>query len=962
MPVALLPPAPSPHPLGTVAQPRLTPPCLSPAGVPVNCLSEVPSGPMLPCSSSPVGVHKNLLSTKQVFLSTTLVQPGVPGSLLPHPSPLPCGSRLRPFSHPAFPQSPRRRRPSVARAVLRRPRSGSPVPLRRCVNLLRPALQAPCPSSLEPLFTRTGPDVLRLPYLAFPASPRFRSLDVDPSIVCTGDALSFKLCGRGARVEVDLFAPSAALSFCEPYKFQAFDDLASLNCIYFHDPHMMPGVVALAATHKAFGLFVVPVLPGARPLIQPRRTKKFKLPAAVPWFDFLLKHSVFNCPLPPGCFVSASGGDYKPGCGMLLVAANFGINAVSRAKRARRPETSIPIVCVTGWPATRKLGPVPDMWVMPSPFSEEDVPVPDTFQAADAVVVDAGPPPVPALSHWDTSVFESVAVGYPYPRVLSLGLEAMRQELDPYRGNRELPKVPFEQRVMTARDSGLVRAKMLKEVEDGYMHGPREHPPFYNSFVIPFGQERKYKYVAADDPLSDEFRLTTDLSSTDHGGPSVNDLCTSPRWLYPDFDANSIRDMLAWTGPRSRVSVRDIPKCFRTLKVAAHLLFLFVYRVVTVEFGVEYFTDLCFPFGWGPSEWSWVACGAIIDWCLYVLGVRMQYRHVDNYFQFLGAVPDVDALAKSKHADVCFARLGVPLHEQEDAVASFTGSGWEWSTDCADGEWSMVMICPLDKYQAYSSWVSEWVRLPTLSEKQLEKAGGVLMYVATGLPAVRAYVSPLLHAKSALKQCRLRTGVVRKAAKAPVVQEALLACELFLSGWDRRCPIVAGFGPCFRAAFRGWVDGCTDMTEVDSVPCIGGCLYDESSGVMDAFIHVLTPAEVELSTRSVSLSVPYIETLGAVIWFELYGRRCRAARVLLAVDSDTAQQVLSAMFSVDPLLLGLARRYRELLARDFIVARVRSVVGDLFNRVADDLSHDRVQVATRRVWESFGQTLRVRRV
>ena len=91
--------------------------------------------------------------------------------------------------------------------------------------------------------------------------------------------------------------------------------------------------------------------------------------------------------------------------------------------------------------------------------------------------------------------------------------------------------------------------------------------------------------------------------------------------------------------------------------------------------------DLCLPFGWRASEQAWEACGSVIDWALFKKGVTWMYRHVDNFFEFHGAVSTIKAVAASATTDNHFAALTVPLHEQEDAVDSLVGLGWQWSTN-----------------------------------------------------------------------------------------------------------------------------------------------------------------------------------------------------------------------------------------------------------------------------------------
>jgi hypothetical protein len=568
-------------------------------------------------------------------------------------------------------------------------------------------------------------------------------------------------------------------------------------------------------------------------------------------------------------------------------------------------------------------------------------------------------PPTPLTSHWNADLFERLSLSYPYARTREVALEAMRQQHDPYQGRRDTPKIPLRTRKISAHDSNVIREKFMEEVAKGDFEGPFSSPPFPNSCVIPNGTKRKHRYVPDDDPLASKIRITTDMSSTDHGGPSVNDLCTTPRWLTANFSASSLRDTLAWQGRGCRVTIRDIPNCFRTLKVPPHLLFLFVYKVITEEHGQEYFADKALPFGWAPSEYEWAGCGAIIDWALYWMSVHNQHRHVDNFFDILGPLPAHEALLLSQHTDRCFAELGVPLHEQEDAVNAFTGLGWEWTTDNPTGLWPMTMTMPLDKYSFYSSQIKTCLSAPSLSTKQISSICGILQFTSAGLPAVRAYVAPMLALSDYLKHSRPTHAP--PTPTPPIATEALSAVHQFLDNWDRHCPIVAGFGPCFQAEFRGWTDGCTTMSDDQPVPCVGGAFFDPNTphSPLEAFIHRLTPDESQEARRALRASVPWIEVLSAVLWVERYGHLCRCARVLLATDSDTGALVLQRMFSTEPHLMTLIRRFRLAIATHFITIRVRSIVGSHANPLADALSHNLPQASSQLAWRLFGRPINI---
>ena len=269
------------------------------------------------------------------YLSPGPAPPGPP--LLPFPSrgprrPLPCILQRHPSQLPAgvkHPCPPTAASPSSF--LLQNPLCGPgrpqlsfcPSPPSSCPSSAkRPRLLPPAASSSPAIPATTPQPHFSVPSLcgstSFALPTSSRTIDVHPSILFQIDALSSSL--RGVRVDVDLFAPSLERNFCAPYVWQPFDDLASLTCLLFHDPHHMPGVVACAAAHRALALFIVPVLPAAGPYIIPRAKTKAKAKAPEPWFDYLLRHSLLSFKIPRAAFRGPGGSNFAPHHGMMAVS------------------------------------------------------------------------------------------------------------------------------------------------------------------------------------------------------------------------------------------------------------------------------------------------------------------------------------------------------------------------------------------------------------------------------------------------------------------------------------------------------------------------------------------------------------------------------------------------------------------------------------------------------------------
>jgi len=371
-----------------------------------------------------------------------------------------------------------------------------------------------------------GPLVWSFPWHFEPDN--YRTVDVHPSIIYQIDALMAKLIGNQKRPDVDLFAPSDALAFCKPYSWRPFDDLASYNGLYFNDPERMSEAVAAAWAASAFGIFIVPVWIGEEPLVERPRTKSGKLRHAKPWFDLLMDDNYFVLAFPfSSNAISREGEPWPVHEQFMGVVADFGKNG-RVCKKYRRPERFVPIKIIPGWPACRRLGVAPEMWTMPSPLPP--TPVEDTFKGSTLFPPPppGAPPVAPSKSAWDCPSFAKLLSDYPYPGVSDIALRAMRGELDPYEGRRDVAK-DCPERVLPAAVKSQCRAKMASEAAKGNMDGPRPYVPFENASILPFGAAKKFKYAKEGSEESKIVRLTSDFSSNDHGGPSGNELCWSPR-------------------------------------------------------------------------------------------------------------------------------------------------------------------------------------------------------------------------------------------------------------------------------------------------------------------------------------------------------------------------------------------------------------------------------------------------
>jgi hypothetical protein len=417
-----------------------------------------------------------------------------------------------------------------------------------------------------------------------------RRLTLEPSIIPQIDGLLH--CCLGARIEIDVCAHRQDLAHTDPFAILPWESLGSVFGLYLHDWQHMPSVVAVAASHRAAGVFVVLANQGTdEPLIRVAGTT-----IDVPWFGFLMKHAklVFHIP-------RSSVKDMESAFDVVAVVADFGRNSVF--KRKQRQEKRLSLSSVAG--VSRLLSPIPCLFHQLSP---DVVPLPEDTDVArraptfgPCAQVDLG-----ALqpSAWPVDDFADSSVDYPCQMTRNLALQVMKGELDPFVGDRSKP-VDCVDRVYDSGEALVIRSKWLDLVEKGWAVGPSPWPFFPNSRVWPSGTVKKNKYNAS----CTEVRMKSDYSD---GLCSINDLCWSPDLLRPSVSAQLIGDVIIWSGRGTQVTVRDVPKAFKLNKANHELLFLHTSRLISAEFGTEFFLSLANDFGWSPSEWGWQCVLALI--------------------------------------------------------------------------------------------------------------------------------------------------------------------------------------------------------------------------------------------------------------------------------------------------------------------------------------------------------------
>ena len=772
-------------------------------------------------------------------------------------------------------------------------------------------------------------DIFMLPVWARP--PRPRGVQLDPSILRQVDGLLAAVCRY--RVEHDLFAPSLSESYCLGWGVEVFDCLAAFRGLYLHDFNFMPSLVALAASHKASGVFIVPDLracvKGAGPVLHVGDGK------TVFWFDFLVDHSFCTFEFSSSCLFPCPG---RPRSTVLAVAAQFGVN--NRPKK-KRPEDFFILQKTEGVP--RLLPVIPTTFLRASPLdpcsglSEECDKAP---AAPPFVVAEDQVGPMPSVSKWNVSNIRDATVGYPHPRVREVGLSVMDGSHNPFRGNLSKPVAQREQK-MSDNEAEKVRALCLKYVSKGFMWGPSATSPFAHARPYPPGLVPKHKYV-----LSSEFRLVSDISA---GSPSsVNDLTYVEKWISNYFSPAAFCDLAVSFGAGVRVSTGDIPDAFKMSPNNPVLLPLFVTSVTTSARGREFFCDLCNVFGWVASESGFRCCGALVCWALAAAGVEDIHFYVDNYFHFHPRGSDMSSRVSLVHEFL--AHLGVDIHKHTIGTKADV-LGWECELAAEGSRSPMILICPMDKYNHYLKFISCCGSMSCISLADIVSAIGIMTFLSAGFRAGGPYVGALgkLKANGLLKQARV--GGSQKNIMLKVTAEAKESFSFWsarLRGWDRVCPMLQGFGPQASFQVRGWVDsspllGCG----------VGGLLLCKTKVI--GFFHEFTAEERLLFKGVLAPSSGACEMLGIATWLRIFRVSCEMCRTLLETDSEAAMLAYARAFSDTMSMKGALRLAREIVADAHISLRVRAMARNFGPMVvADLLSRGQVAKAEKQALAVFG--------
>ena len=176
-----------------------------------------------------------------------------------------------------------------------------------------------------------------------------------------------------------------------------------------------------------------------------------------------------------------------------------------------------------------------------------------------------------------------------------------------------------------------------------------------------------------------------------------------------------------------------------------------------------------------------------------------------------------------------------------------------------------------------------------------------------------------------------------------------------LDEWDGTCPLTCAFGPAAPAECHGWFDAATLEDHG-----VGGVLWDEAKGELYGFSRAWTEEERKLAQHEKKReSTGVLETHAALAWVTVFGPRCARCRTLLRTDSQAAMLAARKAFSPSDAMLDALRDLRAAIGRHHIRLLLRQVKGDVFNIIADHLSHLRVEEAKECARRVFGVDMRI---
>jgi hypothetical protein len=429
--------------------------------------------------------------------------------------------------------------------------------------------------------------------------PGPRAPQLEFSFLAQIDGLLFAL--LGVRIERDVFAPSASSAVCSAFGCPPWLAWSTFIGLFAPPVSQIGLCVEIAARHHAAGVFVVPRFPDHGPLLPDPKGKR--QPRS--WFKILKDHSVLSFAIADP-IVTDHGVESTPSHGMVVFFSEFFYAGRFKAKRRKEKHFSISRMRGGGLPRSGKLGVCPFLPHRVSPLAEVSAPSRADDQVSASVSLPMSDVVLPSPPNsWVVPVLEKWAVDFPDRKVASLAVKAagIGIKLD-FVGDTSKAVIRKNSPSIVGKELEL-RKDIMAEVAKSRIIGPLRSIPFpskqcpFQPRSCPVRTIKKKKH----DPLDLRHRIVNNFAAGTGKG-AVNDLTWNPMLLSFHCSPSSIRDRMADAGIGCFGWAGDVSECFRGQSTHPSLLFLFLYVLSTVEFGQEFFVDLCNPFGWKAAEWG----------------------------------------------------------------------------------------------------------------------------------------------------------------------------------------------------------------------------------------------------------------------------------------------------------------------------------------------------------------------
>ena len=220
--------------------------------------------------------------------------------------------------------------------------------------------------------------------------------------------------------------------------------------------------------------------------------------------------------------------------------------------------------------------------------------------------------PAQQVCPFNITLFRSLTNRYPFPDVVVYVLAVLEASQDFFVGDRSKP-VDMEPRHHPPNVTLQIHTAMLKGVAEGWTLAPTAAPLLPNSRPTPVGFKKKNKY----DLICTKVRVTHGF---DAGPCPLNDLYFRPRWLDYHFSARHLSDIIAFLGPGTRMTTRDVPSAFKHLKIPVSDLARHVTVTQHPATGSPlYWQEMAREFGHRKSETGWHGFKGLLLYCLRLM-------------------------------------------------------------------------------------------------------------------------------------------------------------------------------------------------------------------------------------------------------------------------------------------------------------------------------------------------------